>query len=760
MALAVAPENIKHYRILRKLGEGGMGVVYAAHDERLHRHVAIKMIRECTADESAQRRFWREARAAAGVNHPNVCQIHDIGEENGRPFIVMELLEGESLAERLDRGRFSAADAIAVMLGLLAALEALHRREIVHRDLKPSNVFLTAHGPKVLDFGLACAFHPTATETHVSTITALTLTGVFLGTPHYASPEQLQGHPVGRPSDLFSAVAILFEMLTGKRAFPGESAIAAFHAVMYQPLPTLGNSPSLAPLDPIIRRGLARRPEERYPSAVEMALEIRAVSLQPELSVDPPVRRMERLMVLPFRILRPDADTDFLAFSLPDAIGASISGLGSLIVRSSLTASRFAGSSPDLKAIATEAQVDVVLTGTLLRAGEQIRVSTQLVEVPSGTLIWSQTAQVTLRDIFQLQDDLVHGMVDALSLSLTAHEHRMLKRDVPASATAYEFYLRANQVAQDYANVEIARDLYSRCVELDQRYAPAWARLGRCHWILAKWGEDPETHFPRAEEAFRRAFELNPDLSLAHNLHARLEADRGRACQGMSSLLRRAQVAGNDPDLFVGLVHLCRYCGLLEASLAAHKRAQRIDPLIRTSVAHTHFMMGNYPRVLETAGVDLIYVGPITLALMGRDSESVAMAREAELRMPASELLRDLLIAQRAMLEGRRNEGLQALERLLAKRFHDLEGSYYWARNLARLEEPRRALEVLGETVDQGYCCFPVMERDPWIEPLRAAPEFGAILRRAEQCHQEAIRIFLEAGGESVLGLPAPRPRR
>ena len=728
-----------------------MGVAYAAHDERLQRNVAIKMIRETCGDEQAQRRFWREARAAAGVNHPNVCQIHEISEENGRPFIVMELLEGESLAERLDRGPLSVADAVPVMLGMLAALEALHCREIVHRDLKPSNVFLTAHGPKVLDFGLARTFQPAPADAEGPTATALTLPGAFLGTPHYMSPEQLQGHSVGPAADLFAAGAILFEMLTGKQAFAGESVMAIYHAVLYEPPATIGSSPDLAPLDRIIRRVLARRPEDRYPNAATMAMELRAVS-PPPLGAGGPARRMGRLIVLPFRMLRPDMETDFLSFSLPDAITSSVSGLGSLVVRSSLTASHFAGPSTDFKAIAREADVDVVLTGTLLRAGDQIRVSTQLVEAPSGTLIWSHAAQVALRDIFQLQDDLVHGIVDSLSLSLTAQEDCMLRRDVPANATAYEFYLRANQVAQDYAGMEVARDLYSRCLELDQRYAPAWARLGRCHWVLAKWGDDPETHFPRAEEAFRRAFELNPDLPLAHNLHARLEADRGRACQGMSRLLRRAQVARNDPDLFVGLVHLCRYCGLLEASLAAHEQARRIDPLIRTSVAHTHFMMGNYPRVLETAGVDLIYVGPITLVLMGRESESLSMAREAEERMPSSVLLRDLLIAQRAMLEGRRNEGIQALERLLAKRFHDLEGWYYWARNLARLGEPRRALEVLGETVDQGYCCFPAMERDPWLEPLRAAPEFGAILRRAEQCHQEAIRIFLEAGGESVLG--------
>ncbi len=392
-------DRIAHYRIDRKLGEGGMGVVYAAHDERLDRPVAIKMIRQEIAGEDARRCFWREARAAAAVNHPNVCQLYEIGEHQGQLYLVMELLQGESLAERLKRGPVAAGETIQIALGILAALEALHRKEIVHRDLKPTNVFLTEHAVKVLDFGLA----RTATgAADAKTITELSVTGAIVGTPHYMSPEQVEGRALGPASDLFSTGAILHEMLSGRRAFGGDSAVAVFHAVLYTQPPALSGSPAVSALDRILRRALEKKPGDRYPDAASMAQALRAVGAEPGPPAVTAARRVTRLMALPFRMLRPDAETDFLAFSLPDDVTASLSGLGSRVVRSSLAAAKFAGAALDLKAIAAEAEVDAVLVGTLLRAGEQLRVSTQLVETPAGTVLWSQTSQVALRDIFQV----------------------------------------------------------------------------------------------------------------------------------------------------------------------------------------------------------------------------------------------------------------------------------------------------------------------------------------------------------------------
>jgi eukaryotic-like serine/threonine-protein kinase len=226
------------------------------------------------------------------------------------------------------------------------------------------------------------------------------------------------------------------------------------------------------------------------------------------------------LMVLPFRILRTDPETDFLSFSLPDAVTGSLSRLDSLIVRSSIVASRFAKESPDLKTIAREAEVDVVVTGTMIRAGDSLRVTTQLVEAPGGALIASHNAQASLGDLFRLEEDVASQIVEALTLPLTAREHRLLKEDVPANAKAYEFYLRANQLTwyNPQLNYPVARDLYLECVQLDPHYAPAWARLGRVHRLIGKFADSgSDDCMRRAEAAFKRALAINPDLSLAHH---------------------------------------------------------------------------------------------------------------------------------------------------------------------------------------------------------------------------------------------------
>ncbi|MDP9323318.1 MAG: serine/threonine protein kinase, partial [Acidobacteriota bacterium] len=261
------PARIGRYAIERKLGEGGMGVVYAARDDRLERTIAVKTLSAPASDETARQRLWREARAAASVNHPNVCQIYEVGEDGGRLFIAMELLEGEALAERLRRGPLSPSDALPIGLGMLAALSALHTRGIVHRDLKPSNVFLTVHGVKLLDFGLA---RPELNGA-LSPAAGLTRTGIVMGTPRYMAPEQVTGDAVDTRSDLFAAGAILFEMLAGRPAFSGRTIVEVLHATRYEQPPALTGSPAVAAVDRVIRRAMAKRPAERPASAEAMA---------------------------------------------------------------------------------------------------------------------------------------------------------------------------------------------------------------------------------------------------------------------------------------------------------------------------------------------------------------------------------------------------------------------------------------------------------------------------------------------------------
>jgi serine/threonine protein kinase len=385
----VLPGRIGHYTITGKLGQGGMGVVYAARDERLARPVAIKTMSSLAADESARKRFWREARAAASVNHPNICQLYEIGEEGKELFIAMELLEGEALGDRLRRGALSVSETLPVGFGILAALSALHSRGIIHRDLKPSNVFLTSHGVKLLDFGLARMNEPDLTRS-LDTIADLTRTGVVVGTPRYMAPEQVSGGTVGVATDLFATGAILFEMLAGRPAFSGRNVVEILHATVNEQPPALTGSPAVAAVDRVIRRALAKRAADRPASADVMADELRAVRGVSGDDTPALARTLTRLVVLPFRVLRPDPETDFLAFSLPDAISTSLSRFGSLIVRSSATAARLAGDAPDLKAIAVEADVDRVVMGTVLRSGDQLQATAQLVEAPSGTLIASQ----------------------------------------------------------------------------------------------------------------------------------------------------------------------------------------------------------------------------------------------------------------------------------------------------------------------------------------------------------------------------------
>jgi serine/threonine protein kinase len=746
----MASDTVSHYRLLEKLGSGGMGVVYKAEDLNLGRFIALKFLPEqLTGASSSLQRFRREARAASALNHPNICTIYEVGEHEGRHFIAMELLEGETLAARIDHGPIPVPDVVRIALELLAALQELHRKGLVHRDLKPSNTFLTANGVKLIDFGLArlTSQDPAATETE------LTTPGLLVGTPNYMSPEQLLGQPVTPVSDLFAVGAILFEMLSARRAFPGRSTIETFHKIQYEQPPSLSGSPIITSIDHVIQRALAKNPSQRYPSAETMAKDLRGAPPVADAESTPSVRMLSRLIVLPFRVLRPDPETDFLGFSLPDAIASSLSGLESLIVRSSLVAARFAGEVPNLQTIAAEGDVDVVLTGTLLSSGGQLRVSTQLMEAPSGALIWSKSSQVTLRDIFQLQDELVNRIVESLALPLTAREHCRLAHDVPANPTAYEYYLRGNLLYHDWAKMSVARDLYLRCVEEDPHYAPAWARLGRCQRLMAKWSGEPDENLLRAKNALDRALQCSPDLPIAHHVYAQLEADLGCPQDALLRLLGRAGGTGNDPELFAGLTHVCRYCGLLEASFAAHKQARRLDPHIRTSVAHTYFMLQDYGNVVSnSSGGDSLYILPLALSQLGREPEAIQLLRE-RLHEPYSLPLiclhgRSLL----ALLEGRVDDSVREAESYLRGGCRDPESLYYLARQFAYCGMHARSLEILTDVAAQGYVCFPLLARDPWLDQLREKSEFSCIVRSAEASYRAVVEAYLDAAGDRILG--------
>ena len=412
---AVGSVLAARYRLEQALGEGGMGRVFAAVDQQLGRRVALKLIRTDVQDDSARDRFLREARAAAVLTHPNACQLFEVAEHDGNPFLVMELLEGESLADRLARGPMPKDEAIAVILPLMDALAKFHEAGLIHRDLKPSNVFLTPQGVKLLDFGLA---RSTQRDDAV-TAPALTVPGAIAGTMRYMAPEQLTGDPIDARTDVFALGVMLFEMLTGRVPFGRGSNADWLNAVLTKDPPPLGD-PALSTLEPIVARALQRSPEDRFPSVEEMATALRELTEESPKDAGKnapaaPATGAVRAVVLPFRLLQDDPDLAPLADGVPEVLTALLAGKGREFL-SNRVAQQFANEA-DLMAAGRALKVDQVITGSVLHDGDELRVTVQLIDTKDGSVLWSQTKRHTLASVLAVQDEICKAIVDAFPIA-------------------------------------------------------------------------------------------------------------------------------------------------------------------------------------------------------------------------------------------------------------------------------------------------------------------------------------------------------
>jgi tetratricopeptide (TPR) repeat protein len=312
-------------------------------------------------------------------------------------------------------------------------------------------------------------------------------------------------------------------------------------------------------------------------------------------------------------------------------------------------------------------------------------------------------------------------------------------------------YLRANEAGKTSSGFSEAIGLYEQCIALDPGYAPAWARLGRARWLVGKFSDGAADKLAKGRSAIERALELNPDLPLAHNLYTNIQVDQGEAVDAMKRLLKRLRSSKTDPELFAGLTHATRYCGLLQSSLESDRYAKRLDPNIKTTVIHTHFAMGDYQGALDADRRDFGYFTPLRLAMLGRFDEAIAILKEKEAAIP-ERLGQTFMRALRTLLEGNRAASLEASDELIKGGFKDPEGRYYLARQLAYLSDIGRANLVLKTAVDGGYFCYPQMASDPWLDPIRGDAEFHRILHRARELHQEAMEVFKAEGGPPLLG--------
>jgi TolB-like protein len=751
-----AGDQIGRYRIVRHLGRGGMGVVYVARDERLDRDIALKMIAGL-ADDTARTRFWREARAAASVNHPHICQVFEVDESNDGVFLAMELLDGEPLDKRLSAGGLSPRDAVPIALGMLSALEALHARGLVHRDVKPSNVFVTPHGPKLLDFGLARpAFESTSAPESSTPVTAA---GMIIGTPQYMAPEQVTGGALDGRTDLYATGAVIFQMLAGRPPFTGTGSDVLFAALKENP-PALQGPPDVVAIDRVIRRAMRKDPVERYRSAADMSADLSAVSLS-GVRAGPvmPVRALTRVVVPPIRMTRTDPEVAYLSFGLAEAVSGSLATLGNIVVRAPAVAARWNDDAIDVKQLAAEADVDLVVSGALLRSGTQLRITVQLIDPMSGTLMGASTVKGSMDDIFALEDALTNAAMALLSPQLTAGQQRPdaspLRRDVPANPRAFELFLRGMEEARTLTGTARARTLFQQAVDEDAGFAPSWAALARSHRVWGKYYEDREVSDRLAEDAFQRALALSPDLPMAHRYLTHFESEHGRANDAIARLLKHAATNRHDAQLFAGLVHACRYAGLFDASIAAHDEAKRLDPNVATSVEYTiaHFP-DQIDRVARLASTSVGFLDGIFPAIgLGTPDGAREVLASVDMGSVPHAFKRSFEAAK-AFLIGTVDETVAAVEQAIAAHV-DPEALFLFGVMLVRRDRVERGLEVVGRAVAAGFTPASTLSRNPAFDAIRDRDSFKAIEAAAWRDVRASQAVFEAAGGPEMLGMPA-----
>jgi TolB-like protein len=743
-------DEVGRYRIVRPLGRGGMGIVYVARDDRLDREVALKMIAGLP-DDTARSRFWREARAAASVSHPHVCQVFEVDESPDGIFLTMELLEGEGLDRRLMRGALTVREAMPVALGMLSALDALHARGLVHRDVKPSNVFVTPHGPKLLDFGLA------RPAVMMSVDASVTEAGMIIGTPQYMAPEQVTGGTLDGRTDLYAAGAVIFQMLAGRPPFTGSSSDVLFAALKEHP-PALQGPPEVIAIDRVIRRAMRKEANERYMRAGDMAADLNSIAISSANAVVP-VRALTRLIVTPLRIGGTDPDVQYLSFGLAEAVAGSLASINNIVVRAPAVAAKWSDAQTDPRRLAAEADVDLIVSGTLLRSGAQLRITAQLIDASSGTLLGSTTVKGSMDDVFALEDGLTNAAMTLLSPHLTDTPRSSVapvRREIPANPRAFDLFLRGMEEARSLTGTGAALSLFKQAVAEDPSFAPAWAALGRAHRVWGKYYEDHDNSNRLAEEAFNRALQLSPDLPIAHRFFTHFESEHGRAPQAIVRLLKHASTNRHDAQLFAGLVHACRYAGLFDAAVAAHEEATRLDPTVTTGVEYAIAQMHmDSPRVMELMpahGRSPLGWQFVVGALADSDTAKKIFATVVIDQVPPA--FRRSYEAVVSLHTRSAEETAQMTEEALS--IHtDPEAIFLFGVIFIRVGRIARGLDVAASAVRSGYAPALTLANGRVFDSVRDTETFKAMQDDAFRQMHAALRMFEEAGGPELLGMPA-----
>jgi TolB-like protein/tetratricopeptide (TPR) repeat protein len=640
MGLA-AGSRVGVYEILAPIGAGGMGEVYRAHDPKLRRHVAIKILPSVFAlDPERLARFEREAQAVAALSHPNILAIHDYGTDQGLAYAVMELLDGHSLRELIDAGPLPRWKAVSCGTQIAKGLEAAHARGIIHRDLKPENIFVSAAGHvKILDFGLAASRGAVpAHATHAETTDGGTRAGAVMGTAGYMSPEQVRGEAVDHRSDIFSFGCVVYETLCGKRAFQGESSIDTMHATLRSEPRDLSTLTDVsAPLARIVERCLEKAPEARFQSASDLVFALEALTAIPATTASrkavtlgaaaaavalvaaiafillrdgavspapsaPPSTAdgaaPRGIAVLPFENLG-NAEQAYFAAGVTEEVTLQIAKISAIRVMSRAAVARFKDGTAELPTMARELGVGAVLTGSVRHAGDRVRVGVQLLAAPSGETIWSEQYDGDIKNVLDVQSNVALRVARALQASLAPEERARIQRPPTENAAAYELYLKSRplNVAVPKQNAE-GIELLERAIALDPSFALGYAALSRRYAF--RGGLTGREDYVRAADTARKAVSIDPQLSRAHYALSNALAYLGQVDDSRLAMQRSIELDANSWNSLEDFSLLESNAGRLDQAMYWAKRAVPLAP----NIAHSYYHLAIPLLILDDAAAE------------------------------------------------------------------------------------------------------------------------------------------------------------
>lgn len=709
-------ETLSHYRILDKLGAGGMGEVYLAEDTSLKRQVALKVLPADMAENPDWlRRFQREAELVASLNDPGIVTIYSVEQAEGLHFLTMELVQGETLAELLPSGGLHLDRFLEIAVPLAQALTAAHEKGVTHRDLKPANVMVTPEGQvKVLDFGLAkllVADEPT--DQSLMPTEALTREGLVLGTIPYMAPEQLEGRPVDHRCDIFSAGIVLHEMVTGERPFKGESSASLISAILRDRPDPITNSRSDVPrqLDRVIQRCLQKDPERRYQTAKDLRNDLEDLPAElKQVKAD----QQRSVAVLPFKDMSPQKDQDYFCEGIAEDIINALSKVRDLRVASRMAAFQIVDKTTDLGQIGERLDVETVLAGSVRKAGNRVRISAELVNVRDSALLWSERYDRELEDVFEVQDEISESIVEALQVTLSPKEKKAIQHQAAVDVRAYEYYLRGRRLFYGGTRKTFERGLqmFDRAIEIDPNFAAPYAAIADSLSHLYLYFDNSESNLKRADEASRKALELAAESPEAH-------ASRGLAL----SLLERFQEAEEafetairlDPKLFEAHYFYARSCWQQSKLLEAAQ----------------HFEHASEVRPEDFQSICLL--GSVYHGLGESEKAKDCHHRSLEVIEKHLDLnpddARALYLGSGALIGiGETEQGLEWAARAVEIDPNDAAVLYNVACTYSNAERLDEAIDYLERAVAVGFASKEWIVNDGDFEPLREHPRYLTLL--------------------------------